>query len=151
MTDWQRLDDKDQTDALRVFLACRPGPTVSGSARWGRPGRAAGIYEQFSATSHLAPCAGVLCGAFDSIAVAVDLSSTLHGFARYNFPGAVATIHLPTGAHPVLLATGDGPIGGVATFADIIAGNPGADVGGHDATRTEGPAISAGFRIPPSR
>ncbi|MBN9507745.1 MAG: flocculation-associated PEP-CTERM protein PepA [Alphaproteobacteria bacterium] len=88
-----------------------------------------GIYEQFTATSHLAPCAGGLCGAFDSISVAVYLYSTLHGFASYSFPGAVATMHLPAGAHPVLLATGGGPVGAAPNFANIIGGIPGADVG----------------------
>ena len=105
-----------------------------------------GIYEQFSATSHLAPCAGGSCGAFDSVSVAVYLYSTLHGFASYSFPGAVATIHLPTGAHPVLLATGDGPIGAVANFADIIAGIPGADVG---VLFDPNPAV-AGFFVEPT-
>lgn len=110
-----------------------------------------GIYESFSATSHLAPCSGGLCGAFDTITVSTFLYSTKNGLASYKFPGPThdPVIHLPTGAHPVLLATGSGPLPNsvVPNFADIKAGVPGASVG---VKFVPNPAEAAFFVSPPA-
>lgn len=95
-----------------------------------------GVFLSFSATSHLstgvAPCTGNdLCGAFDSINYSVSLYNTEHGLASYTFPGPShnPVIHLPTGANPVEIATGSGPVSGITNFANILSGVPGASVG----------------------
>jgi hypothetical protein len=71
-----------------------------------------GIYEQFTATSHLDPCTTGLCGAFDSITATVYLYSTVHGLASYTFPGPShnVVIHLPSEADPTVIVTETGPL-----------------------------------------
>lgn len=95
-----------------------------------------GIFLSFTATSHLstgvAPCTGnELCGGFDAISYSTFLYSTAHGLASYTFPGPShdPVIHLPSGANPVEIATGTGPLADITNFANIIGGVPGSSVG----------------------
>jgi len=90
-----------------------------------------GIFEEFTATSHLSVCSVGLCGAFDSITASVFLYSTAQGLATYSFNASNnPVIHLPTGADPVLLASESGPLPSTTspnqTF--IISGVPSASV-----------------------
>lgn len=92
-----------------------------------------GIYESFSATSHLTPCLPVgLCGGFDAITANVYLYSTVHGLASYTFPGTShnPVIHLPKGASPVLLASESGPLPSTVSpnITQISSGVPSASV-----------------------
>ena len=89
-----------------------------------------GIYESFTATSHLAPCSEGLCGAFDSITANVYLYSTANGLASYSFatPTSAPTITLPAGANQVLLASESGPIGVSPNLTQITDGVPSASV-----------------------
>ena len=89
-----------------------------------------GMYESFTATSHLVPCSGGECGSFDSVTATLWIYSTAHGTATISFPSAssVPSIHLPTGANPIQLATITGPIGGSPNNAEIINGVPSASV-----------------------
>ncbi len=97
------------------------------------PNSGYGIYETFSATSHLTTCSVGLCGAFDTITNAnVYLYSTAGGLASYTFPGPSLNpvITLPTGASPVLLATLSGPLSTAVSpnLALISSGVPSASV-----------------------
>jgi hypothetical protein len=107
-----------------------------------------GIYESFTATSHLTPCTTGLCGAFDSVTASVYLYSTLHGLASYSFatPTSNPTIHLPHGANPVLLATETGPLSDKISpnLTLISSGVPSAEV---DTLWTD--VFSAGFFVKP--
>jgi hypothetical protein len=96
-----------------------------------------GMFESFTATSHLTTVgcgAGVaLCGAFDSIAAALNIYSTVHGLDSYSFPtaGAVPSQHLPTGANKILLGNETGPDSSFTSNSALITtgGVPGANVG----------------------
>lgn len=89
-----------------------------------------GLYEQFTTTSHLIPCSSGECGSFDSVSASLYLYSTAHGVASVSFASASSTpsIHLPSGASPILLATISGPIGGSPNNANISGGVPNAAV-----------------------
>ena len=87
-----------------------------------------GIYEDFTATSHLTSCGGGLCGAFDSITASIYEYSTKHGVASVTFSAGVPKLHLPNGADPVLLGTETGPVIDSANTATIQSGVPGASV-----------------------
>ncbi len=52
----------------------------------------------------------------------------MNGLATYTFPGGTPTIHLPTGANPVMLATESGPFSGSLNQAIISGGVPTANV-----------------------
>lgn len=106
-----------------------------------------GIYETFTATSHLSPCAGGLCGAFDTITADAYLYSTVNGLATYSFNAAHnPVIHLPVAAHQVLLASESGPLPPTisSNTATIIDGVPAASV---DTAWTD--IFSGGFFISP--
>jgi hypothetical protein len=105
-----------------------------------------GMYEAFSATSHLTCSGSGNCtGEFDSITATLYLYSTQHGFASYSFD-ASGNVHmtLPSGANPVALATESGPAGPVANFANITSGVPGASVGVNF-----NPILTSFFQAPP--
>ena len=104
-----------------------------------------GIYEAFTATSHLTPCTGGLCGVFDTITANVYVYSTAKGVASVNFPGTVPTIHLPALAHSVLIGTESGPISGSPNLVNIVSGVPSASV---DVLFTQNPAESEFFVKP---
>lgn len=88
-----------------------------------------GIYEQFTATSHLSSCPTGLCGAFDSITADVYTYSTANGVASVTFSAShMPVLTLPVGASPVLIAAETGPIGGSANVAQISSGVPTASV-----------------------
>ena len=87
-----------------------------------------GIYESFTATSHLTPCSGGFCGSFDSITASVYVYSTAHGVASVTFSAGVPILHLPSAASPKLIASETGPIGGSPNTATIQDGVPGASV-----------------------
>ncbi len=105
-----------------------------------------GIYEAFTATSHLSACSGGLCGAFDSVTASVYVYSTAKGVASVTFPGTIPTIHLPKNANPVLVATESGPISGTPNLVQIIGGVPNATVG----TLFTPNAAEAGFFVNPT-
>ena len=106
-----------------------------------------GMYEQFDATSHLAPCATGLCGAFDSITVNVFVYSVANGVASFSFPGGVPTITLPSGTSAVQIGSGTGPFSGSPNVATIQDGVPSASV---DVLFTPNPAASDFFVSPPA-
>jgi hypothetical protein len=79
-----------------------------------------GIYEQFTATSHLSSCSIGLCGAFDSLTANVFVYSTAKGVAKITFDKTgTPHITLPTAAKPVQIATETGPAGGSPNVAQI--------------------------------
>ena len=80
-----------------------------------------GLYESFTTTSHLSSCSTGLCGSFDSVSANLYIYSTASGVASVSFPTASSnpSIHLPSGANPILLARITGPIGGSPNVADI--------------------------------
>jgi hypothetical protein len=107
-----------------------------------------GIYESFTATSHLTPCTLGLCGEFDATTASVYLYSTVHGLASYTFPGPShnPVIHLPKEASPVLLASLSGPLPSTVSpnLTEISSGVPSASV---DTLWTN--VFSAGFFVSP--
>ncbi len=108
-----------------------------------------GMYESFTATSHLAPCSSGECGSFDTVTATLYIYSTALGTARLSFasPTAAPTITLPLLANPIQLATISGPIGGSPNNADITNGVPNAAV---DASFTASTTYPAFFVSPPS-
>lgn len=90
-----------------------------------------GIYEAFTATSHLSPSGSNLVGAFDSISAQTFLYSTANGLASYSFSGGVPVQTLPSGANPVEIASQTGPLSAsvLPNFTNITSGVPGASVG----------------------
>lgn len=110
------------------------------------PGSTFGMYEQFTATSHLTGCATGLCGAFDTITASVFVYSTAKGVATVTFPSGVPKLKLPSKANPVLVATESGPAHGSPNFVSITQGVPGAGV---DTFFTPNPAQSGFFVSPP--
>lgn len=120
-----------------------PASTVNttGAAGWG-------MYEAFTATSHLSPCTGGLCGAFDSISVTTFAYSTINGLASVSFNAAhTPVITLPTANKRVTLATGGGPIAVSPNTVSIIHGVPTASV---DASFIPEVSASAFFVSPTS-
>ncbi len=107
-----------------------------------------GIYESFTATSHLTACTGGLCGAFDSVTASVFVYSTATGVVSVTFPtpGGAPVITLPPGATATEIATLSGPIGGSPNTTSIISGVPGASV---DTTFKPLPAADGFFVSPP--
>lgn len=142
--DTSNLSDVTDTGFLNITdftLSGSPVSTVNTSGSGGY-----GIYLQFNATAHLTPVGSDLIGAFDSVSYTEYLYSTKNGLASFGFSGTTPTITLPSGANPVVLATGSGPIGGTANLADILDGVPGANVG----TTFAPNSAEAGFFVNPS-
>lgn len=105
-----------------------------------------GIYEIFTAASHLSPCSTGLCGAYDTFTADVFLYSTMNGLASYSFagPGSPPTISLPSGASPLLLATETGPGTGSPNIFGISGGVPSGML---DTTWTD--VFDGGFFVTP--
>ncbi len=109
-----------------------------------------GIYETFTATSHLDPCTTGLCGAFDSITANVYVYSTDKGVASVSFPGSVPTLHLPVHANPVLIASLSGPTTPSPNFANIVTTTSGSvPTANVDTLFTPNPAEAGFFVNPP--
>lgn len=90
-----------------------------------------GVYESFTATSHLSPSGGNLVGSFDSISAQTFLYSTANGLASYSFSGGNPAQALPAGANPVLIANQSGPLSNsvLPNITQITDGVPNASVG----------------------
>jgi PEP-CTERM motif len=102
-----------------------------------------GMYEQFTTTSHLIPCSSGECGSFDSVSATLYIYSTAHGIASVSFASSSSnpTIHLPTGADPIELATITGILGGSPNNANISSGVPNAAVDSSFTISTAYPAF----------
>ena len=106
-----------------------------------------GIYEQFTATSHLSSCSTGLCGAFDSVTANVYAYSTASGVASVSFSSShMPVLTLPGGVTPTLIATETGPIGSSPNVAQITSGVPTASVD----TAFTPTAAGAGFFVSPT-